>query len=215
MTPDSVLKAQAQQTRHVQFPVGNVVAKGDLFLPVSATGLVLFATDASTPPAILNQIAQVFHKYNLATLLPQLTLPSGKSPDDILVQAEQLEQATRWAHQSPETAALPAGYFSIGAGAASAFIAASRQTALIKTVVARSAEINGASGFLPLVQAPVLFIAGGRDVRGVSDSRSALTLLSSASTLNVISSASHSFEEVGALEESTQLAALWFTRYLE
>jgi putative phosphoribosyl transferase len=201
----------------VRIPAREVVLTGGMTIPKDATALVLFSGEAGQDGRQLYQhaIARIFNKYKLATLLPDLQTFAKNSRPDASLQADQLEHMTRWARENSETASLHVGYFSTGAGAGAALAAAARQAGVVRAVVVRGGRMDNALEFLPLVKAPVLLIAGGRDPEGLRASQSALEKLNSASTLNVVPSASHSFDEPGVMEEAAQLAALWFLHHLE
>lgn len=214
MTPDEP-RLRTRRIRIAEIPIKGGVVKGELTVPADAAGLVVFAPETPEDAASMRDMTRIFDKYHLATLLPEIAMTASPPPMDALGQSELLEQVTAWAGQNPDTAALRAGYFAIGAAAAGALIAAARLPNAVRAVVARSGKIDGVQEFFPMVRAPVLLIVGGRDVQGTAGSRAALTTLNVPSTLNVVSAASRLFHEIGTQEESAQLAALWFTRYLE
>ena len=217
MTLETDILRQALRSYPVRIPGRETVLTGGLTLPQDAAGLILFAgeTGQNCRLSYHHAMARIFNKYKLATLLPDLQTLTKESCCDPLLHAEQLEHMTLWARQNPETAGLHVGYFSTGAGAGTALAAAFRQPDVVRAVVMRGGKTDAASKLLPLVKAPVLLIAGGRDPEGLRASQSALEKLNSSSTLNVVPSASHSFDEPGAMEEAAQLAALWFLHHLE
>jgi putative phosphoribosyl transferase len=57
-------------------------------------------------------------------------------------------------------------------------------------------------------------IVGGDDVPVIELNERARALMSADVDLRIVPGASHLFEEPGALEEVTRLAARWFARYL-
>lgn len=176
---------------------------GDLTLPKHGAGLVILSQDKQN-----KLIEKILHKHSLGTLASDcLALDNFQA-------TKLLEQVSLYAAQSSETDDLPIGYLASGAGNTAALIAASHHPELIKAVVVRGGHPDEALDFLPLIKAPVLLIAGGRDPTGLRSAQKSLEKLNSHSALNVIPRASASFEESGAMEEAAQLSALWFLRYL-
>jgi putative phosphoribosyl transferase len=122
--------------------------------------------------------------------------------------------ATRWAREDPDVGELPIGYFGASTGAAAALLAAAAQPQ-IGAVVSRGGRPDLAGEALGRVLAPTLLIVGGADTVVLDLNRQALEKLASPiKELAVIPSATHLFEEPGALERVTRLAADWLRRYL-
>jgi putative phosphoribosyl transferase len=67
---------------------------------------------------------------------------------------------------------------------------------------------------LAKVRAPTLLIVGGADVPVIPLNQEAYDALQCEKQLVIVPNATHLFEEPGALEEVSQLAAGWFTRHL-
>ena len=64
------------------------------------------------------------------------------------------------------------------------------------------------------VRAPTLLIVGGADLQVLELNRQALDELQAVKRLDVIPSAGHLFEEPGALDHVTELAARWLSQHL-
>jgi pimeloyl-ACP methyl ester carboxylesterase len=64
------------------------------------------------------------------------------------------------------------------------------------------------------VQAPTLLIVGGEDQTVMELNREALSQLSCEKRLEIVSGATHLFEEPGTLEEVARLARQWFEWHL-
>jgi len=64
------------------------------------------------------------------------------------------------------------------------------------------------------VQAPTLLIVGGQDAAVIQMNESAMRRMQAPVTLRLVPGASHLFEEPGALEAVSALAAEWFGKYL-
>ena len=207
--------------REVRIPVaGGAEILGDLEMPESAQGLVVFAhgSGSSRHSPRNRQVAAALHERGLATLLLDL-LTLDEELDranvfDIALLAERLIAATRWAQSEPATAELPVGYFGASTGAGAALRAAAELGEAIRAVVSRGGRPDLAAARLAHVRTPVLLIVGGRDDVVLELNREAQSRLRAQSELSVVQGATHLFEEPGALEEVSRLAAVWFERHL-
>jgi len=198
--------------RAVQIPIGQEILRGDLALPVSAIGIVVFAHGSgSGRHSPRNRfVAQVLQQAGLATLLMDLLTSAEEAFDaqtaalrfDIELLARRLMEATDWMVVQSETSHLPIGYFGASTGAAAALVAAAELPDLIEAVVLRQ------------VVAPTLLIVGSRDPVLLELNRKALAELPGQKNLEIVPGATHLFEEPGALEAVAQLARSWFSLYL-
>jgi pimeloyl-ACP methyl ester carboxylesterase len=121
---------------------------------------------------------------------------------------------TEWARGQPELAPLRFGYFGSSTGAAAALVAAALHPDLIHAMVSRGGRPDLAGPILARVQAPTLLLVGGRDIGVLELNEEALARLEGLKDIRIIPNATHLFEEPGALEEVSRLAAEWFSRYL-
>ncbi len=202
------------QSQPFSIPMGEDLLNVELTCPGNEAGIIVFTEETLVSRDSCSQtIAEVFNKHDLATLLPDA--PAFVEMHlDVFKMAGRLERVALWAQRQPETANLSLGFFAIGDNAAAALVAATRHPDLIKAVVLRGGKPDQVLEYLPLVKAPVLLIAAGRDPGCLRSNRRALEKLNGNSTLNVIPHASQSFREPGVMEESAQLAALWFLQHL-
>src|SRR5258705_6974295 len=107
--------------REVQIPAGRVMLWGDLVVPDSASGVVLFAhgSGSSRHSPRNRYVARVLQRAGLATLLMDLLTPDEDALDaqtaalrfDIELLARRLLEATSWVANQQQTAHLPIGYF--------------------------------------------------------------------------------------------------------
>jgi putative phosphoribosyl transferase len=67
---------------------------------------------------------------------------------------------------------------------------------------------------LSRVVAPALLIVGGEDEPVIGMNREAFEQIRAQKKLEVVTGATHLFEEPGTLEEVARIAAAWFARYL-
>lgn len=191
----------------------DMTIKSPLSLTGSETGVVLFAQDAIRGSASGSAlIAKILNQNSLATVLPD-SLDASDLQSDPFILADRLVQTARCIRSSK--VGMPIGYFATGAGTEAALFAAARSPDLVSAVVVRGGDPHKAVDFFPLIKAPVLLIAPGRDPRGVRAYQEAVKHLNRHSAMNIISKATQSFHEPDALEESTQLASLWFLQHLK
>jgi putative phosphoribosyl transferase len=193
---------------------------GDLRLPESAAGLVLFAhgSGSSRLSPRNRQVAEFLNEAGFATLLFDL-LTTEEELDrakvfDIELLAERLLAVTRWVQGEAHLSALPIGYFGASTGAAAALRAAAHPGGEIRAVVSRGGRPDLAADGLEEVTSPTLLIVGGADWQVLELNEQAARLLRCEHEVAVVPGATHLFEEPGALERVSELAAEWFSRHL-
>jgi pimeloyl-ACP methyl ester carboxylesterase len=195
-------------------------------MPRDAGGLVLFAHGSgSSRHSPRNRfVAGELQQHGLATLLMDLLTEREERVDDrtgalrfdIPFLARRLTGATDWTQLDPSLARLPFGYFGASTGAAAALVAAADRPRLIKAIVSRGGRPDLAVDRLSEVAAPTLLIVGGADPLVAELNQEAYEVLrvSTEARLDIVSGATHLFEEPGALEVVADLAARWFVRHL-
>ncbi len=208
--------------RRVQIPPSGVA--GDLTIPVSARGIIVFAhgSGSSRLSSRNRFVAGVLQRAGLATLLldlltteeEQIDLRTGHLRFDIDLLHRRLVEATRWLADDSQAGALPVGYFGASTGAAAALTAAAALPASTRAVVSRGGRPDLAGDALSKVQAPTLMIVGGNDQVVIELNQQALKALHCDKKLEIVAGATHLFEEPGALEEVAALARSWFQKYL-
>ena len=213
------------QETAVTVPVGSVVVEGNLTVPSSARGIVLFAhgSGSSRFSSRNRYVAKVFNAQKIATLLFDL-LTNEEDQEDIVTAeyrfninllAERLIGATEWLKRDPRTKNYSFGYFGASTGAAAALIAAAKLPNDIAAVVSRGGRPDLAADYLPRVAAPTLLLVGGLDTEVIELNRQAMAQMSAENKMVIVPGATHLFEESGTLEEVAKLAADWFLRYLK
>jgi putative phosphoribosyl transferase len=210
--------------RLVHVMVGPVTLEGNLHLPTSARGVVLFAHGSgSSRFSPRNRfVARVLQEGGLATLLIDLLTADEERIDartahlrfDIGLLAERLAGAAKWLKQQPGTRDLPIGCFGASTGGGAALLAAAQHPDLVDAVVSRGGRPDLAGPALPHVKAPTLLIVGGHDVPVIRMNEEALAQLRCEKRLEIVPGATHLFEEPGALEQVARLARDWFSHYL-
>ena len=207
-----------------QIQAGRAVLPGNLHLPEGAGALVLFAHGSgSSRHSPRNQfVARTLNDAGLGTLLFDLLTQEEEAIDmrtrelrfNIHLLAERLVHATKWAKQQPQTRDLRIGYFGSSTGGAAALVAAVDVPQDVGAVVSRGGRPDLAGEALPKVQAPTLLIVGGNDDIVIELNEQARDRMRCEVKLEIIPSATHLFEEPGALEKVAQLASDWFVKHI-
>lgn len=208
----------------VQVRVGGDLIEGDLLVPAVAAGLVVFAhgSGSSRFSGRNRAVALVLHRAGYATLLMDLLTRQEETIDiatreyrfDIERLGRRVTAALDWAQGQPLLAALPAGCFGASTGAAAALIAAAERPDLVRAVISRGGRPDLAGDALPRVQAPTLLIVGGHDEQVIALNRAAMRRVRAPVQLAIVPGATHLFEEPGALEAVSRLAADWCDQHL-
>jgi len=195
--------------------------EGDLVIPDRAVGIVVFAHGSgSSRHSPRNRfVANVLNDGRFATLLLDLLTEAEEQEDlwtrelrfDIGLLAGRLVQATDWVCGNRSTLDLSIGYFGATTGAAAALVGAAERPGVVRCVVSRGGRPDLAGPALPDVQAATLLIVGGRDEVVLDLNRDAFAQMRCRKQIAVVPSASHLFEEQGALEEVSTLAVGWFS----
>jgi putative phosphoribosyl transferase len=204
----------------ITIKIGELGLAGTLAFPQRAKGLVVFAHGSgSSRHSPRNQhVAAMLQDEGLATLLFDLMTIEEERIDaidatlrlDVDLLSERLVGATDHLISSGAARGLPIGYFGGSTGAAAALIAAARRPSRIAAVVSRGGRPDLATTWLEEVRAPTLLIVGGKDAWVLQVNREAATRLLAPHRIAVIPGASHLFDEPGALDQVSRLAAAWF-----
>jgi putative phosphoribosyl transferase len=198
---------------------------GDLSVPEGSPGIVLFAhgSGSGRNSPRNRAVAQFLQQAGLATLLLDLLTEreeiddakSGHLRFDIGLLAERLMGAAEWLARGSLTQDLPLGCFGASTGAAAALQCAASRPERIAVVVSRGGRPDLAGAALPFVKVPSLLIVGGNDFAVLRLNKEALARLGAEhKELQIVSGATHLFEEPGALKKVAWLAAGWFNRFL-
>lgn len=210
--------------RSVTIPAGGVQLPGDLTVPVSACGIVVFAhgSGSSRHSPRNRLIAARLTEARLGTLLLDLLTEDEEQQDlrtralrfDIPRLAERTVAAIDWLGGEPATGELAVGCFGASTGAAAALVAAARRPERVGAVVSRGGRPDLAGSELQAVRAPTLLIVGAADPLVLEINRQAQRQLRHEMRLEIIPGATHLFEEPRALERVAELAHDWFLVYL-
>jgi dienelactone hydrolase len=207
----------------VTFQADGVTLPGDLALPDEARGIVVFAhgSGSSRLSPRNKAVANGLTRAGFGTLLFDLLTLEEERTDardaalrfDIALLSRRLTGAIGWLDEQAVTRGVPLGLFGASTGAAAALATAARRPGQVRAVVSRGGRPDLAGEALSQVRGPVLLIVGEQDTRVLELNEAARRDLPS-SELAVVEGAGHLFEEPGALDQVTALAADWFTRHL-
>ena len=216
---------QAIRETRVDLQLDDVSLEGHLAMPEDPRGIVIFAhgSGSSRHSPRNRAVARRLHEARLATLLFDLLTEGEQAADqssgrfrfDILLLARRLADTVDAVTRRWETANMTIGLFGASTGAAAALIAAAERTEEIAAIVSRGGRPDLAGKSLTQVLVPTLLIVGEMDHDVIKLNRAAYEQLSTEKRLEIVSGATHLFEEPGALETVADLAAEWFGRYLK
>lgn len=205
----------------VQIPAGPVELDGELIVPPSARGVVLFAhgSGSSRFSPRNTYVAKVLQQHGMGTLLfDLLTQEEDRNYEtrfDIALLTRRLMSATAWLQAEPDTQALHLGYFGASTGAAAALQAAAEMGDKIAAVVSRGGRPDLAGKLaLSRVSAPTLLIVGGADYGVIELNQQAYASMNCKKQLTLVPDATHLFEEPGTLQQAANHAADWFMQHL-
>jgi putative phosphoribosyl transferase len=201
----------------IRIPQGTLA--GDLLVPESALGIVVFAHGSGSSAASPRNrfVAEWLAGHGLASLLfDLLTIDEWEDPArvfDIPLLSRRLVAGSDWVGTQRAIAQLPVGYFGASTGAAAALIASTTSSRPIAAVVSRGGRPDLADSVLPRVTSPTLLLVGGNDPEVLQLNRVALARMPGIKELEIVPGATHLFPEPGALASVAQHAAGWFSHY--
>lgn len=205
----------------IELSIGDVVLEGELVIPETAEGIVVFAhgSGSSRFSPRNRYVAERLQEQNFGTFLVDLLTESEdkvrNNRFDIELLTERLMDITRPLFDDPHAENKNIGYFGASTGAASALKAAARFGDKIKAVVSRGGRPDLALRELPDVTAATRLIVGGLDQPVIGMNEVAFNHLTTTNKdLVIIPGASHLFEEAGKLEEVADNASEWFRKHL-
>lgn len=208
-------------TQAIEIPVSGARLQGDLTVPEKVQGLVIFSHGSgSSRKSLRNRfVAAQLQKKSLATLLLDLLTEQEdevyETRFDIDFLSRRLLEVVDWTMKNPSTKGLHIGLFGASTGAASALRVASELGKAVKAVVSRGGrpDLTG-DKFLAKVVAPTLLLVGGLDFGVIELNQAAFEQMNCVKKMEIVSGATHLFEESGKLETVALLASEWFEKYL-
>jgi putative phosphoribosyl transferase len=220
------MRTGATLVRHtsVSIPAGDVLLQGDLSMPSSPRGIVLFAhgSGSSRHSPRNRYVAEALNEHSLGTLLVDLLTAEEEQKDEVTAQlrfdidllTRRLVAITDWLASLPQVRGHKIGLFGASKGAAAALMTAAERPDLVKAVVSRGGRPDLAGSRASLVRAPTLLIVGGKDTPVIQMNRDAMALMKCKVELKIVPGATHLFEERGTLAQVASLGADWFTTHL-
>ena len=124
-------------------------------------------------------------------------------------------EATTFVKEQPEFSTFKVGYFGASTGAASAMRAAAFLSKTISAIVSRGGRPDLAMDLINKVKAPTLLIVGEQDTEVLKLNQGVFELLNCPKKLEIISGATHLFEEPGKLNEVAVIVTKWFNLHLK
>ncbi len=209
-----------ERLAEVSIPADGVTLPGSLGVPHAADAVVVFAhgSGSSRFSPRNQEVAEGLREAGLATLLLDLLTPQEAQDRarvfDIGLISRRLLAATAWLDTQHQLDDLPVGYFGASTGAAGALCAQVEAGDRVGAIVSRGGRPDLAHPYEAQVTAPTLLIVGGADATVLDLNEAAMRAMRCTKDLVVVPGAGHLFEEPGALEEVTRLAAEWFRRHL-
>jgi dienelactone hydrolase len=209
--------------RAIAVKTDSEILRGDLRIPETACGIVLFAhgSGSGRKSSRNRHVAEQLNARGLATLLLDLLTEDEERMDeqtrltfDIGLLADRLSGATNWLKVDPDLRGMPVGYFGASTGAAAALTASVRHPSAVKAVVSRGGRVDMAKAILTRVTAPTLLIVGELDDLVIGRNQEAMESMNGEVHFEIVMGATHLFEEAGKLDEVAALAANWFDRFL-
>ena len=215
---------KAVGTHAIRIALGSVTVDGDLHIPARAGGLVVFAhgSGSSRFSRRNRAVAAALEGEGFGTLLLDLLTPEEEAEDErttehrfnIPLLGRRVVGAVEWTQDRSDLRRLPVAVFGASTGAAAALIAAAARPAIVGAVISRGGRPDLAEDALPRVLSPTLLIVGGDDTPVIEMNRDAMRRMHAHVELAMVPRATHLFEEPGALEQVSALAADWCRRYL-
>lgn len=166
-------------------------------------------------------VSKIFYESGLGVFFMDLLTTEEEKIDlitrhlrfDIQFLAKRLIEIVNWLENNQEFQDLSKGIFGASTGAAAAIVTAAEVSA-IKAVVSRGGRPDLAGDYLKMIHAPTLLIVGGDDYDVLELNQRALGMMNCPKKLEIISGATHLFEEPGTLEQAAHLSRDWFLEYL-
>jgi len=206
----------------VPVPGSDTALEAELQVPDGALGVVIFAHGSgSGRHSPRNQfVARALQGRRIATLLVDLLTEDEERIDvrtahlrfDIDLLARRVVVLIDWVRVQPDLR-LPLGLFGASTGAAAALVAATIRPDGVAAIVSRGGRPDLAGLALPQVTAPTLLLVGSHDEQVLELNREAGSRIHAVTRLELVSGATHLFEEPGTLEHVADRAGDWFTKY--
>jgi len=217
-------QASRRRTRPVRIAIGSRTLAGDVAVPATAHGLVIFANASGSSRFAPRHryLADVLDSHRLATVLIDLLTEEEETADeragrlkfDMRLLADRLIAICAAALREPDLIALPVGLLGTSTGGGAALWAAAQQPKDFRAIVSSSGRPDLVGSALGRVMVPTLFIVGERDEQAINVHRRAIDSMHNDARLEIVPAATAHFEQAGTLAQVAQLAADWFNEHL-
>jgi putative phosphoribosyl transferase len=219
--PQSETLVNAHHKELVHIEAGTVVLEGMLELPDQPIGIVAFSQDRGNNRLRARDtlVTTKLHAARIATLSLDLLTDSENHNQptrfNIKLLTLRLNAVCHWIEKTKIISKLPLGLFSTNSGTAAALQVAATHSKGVAAIVSRSGrpDLINPNAFRN-TGTPILLIVAGDDYNVIEVNRSVYLRLNCNKKLEIISGATHLFEEPGALEQVAELAVGWFAKYL-
>lgn len=204
----------------LSIPAGSVELKASLEIPPGANSLVLIvdSTGDGLGSPHNHYAARALREMGLGTMIVEL-LTEGEAAnpracEDVRMLTERILWLNRWIKENEATKHLRLGFLGGGAGTPAALCAAAEPDARFDALVFRGGNPEKAWTAIPRVQAPTMFIVGGRDLENIMNHRMAYSRLLCKKDWKTIEESGPDFGEAGAFEQMVWSAIPWFKHNL-
>lgn len=219
----SILNSEIDNfVRQVSIQLSDVSLEGQLTVFPKMKAIIIFAhgSGSSRKSPRNMQVASDLNSKGFGTLLFDLLTEeesvNRKNVFDIDFLSKRLVAVTNWLQHQNVAHNVPIGFFGASTGAAAALKASAllSEQENVYAIVSRGGRPDLAGDILYRIKVPTLLLVGGLD-DGVIELNEEAHQKLEYSKLSIIKGATHLFEEPGTLEEVSQLAADWFSRFLK
>ena len=216
-----MISCETLEDHSVVVPVPGAWLHGNHCRPDDARGLVLIGFGADTNPVGRRgqSLARDLNGGGLATLLVDLLdgdeRNDPKTAFDSNLLTERWTAITEWLRYSSPYAGWNVGLYAWGVPAAGALMSAARSPENVQAVVARNGRADLAENWLPLVEAPTLFLVDTREEDLVEVNRRAVGHMDSAWKLvELPEEPAPGHAGLSSATRANGLARTWFLRNL-
>jgi alpha-beta hydrolase superfamily lysophospholipase len=211
-------------TRIVHVPAYGAMLAGELVLPNSAHGLVVFVEGAkfSSAHAADRVIAHSVEHAGFATLRLDLLTPDEERVEDatrglssdVALLSRRLSDTLDWIIEQPTLDHLPIGLFVTGSDAGAALVASAVEQGRVGAIVSTAGRLERAAPVLTRVTTPTLFIVAGDDAADTHEAEAAFRRMPGACELVLVHGPLSRLHFAGAAEEIGRHALAWFEKHL-
>jgi putative phosphoribosyl transferase len=209
---------------HARIPAPGISLAGDLHLPATPAGLIVFATAGENDSWRVHEpeVQALLESRGYGTLTVDLLTASEAMQDrdtgefhlDTDFLADRFCTVLAWIGHQPDLRRLGLGVFLEGMASAAALRAAPHHADQISAIVSRSGRADLAEASLERVTTPTLLIAEASDGHVLDLNREASARIAAPHRLEVLSEADREGGGVSSADLVAARTAEWFDHYL-